>query len=372
MGGRQPASPSALASFGGLASMGAGAVAATFAGGHGEHEAALVVFVAVGVLQIAWGGLMVVWGDVRVALAGAVGSVVVGIGWLAATTSGVGFVDGLEEPDGVGYAEVLAGTLTAAAAILAVASVWSPAAPSRPWLVAGVGALTVALVLPGMVQASRVGDAHEPAAAHHDPPAVEAHPFDPTLPIDLGGTPGVTPEQQARAENLLSITLLRLPRFSSTDVAHAAGYRSIGDAPTGEEHYINWSLIDDGRILDPDHPEALVYKVGAGDERTLEAAMFMLPPGSTWDDVPDIGGPLTQWHIHDDLCVTDGPEPKVASVTDVGGPCDPPLVKLLPVPMIHVWITPNACGPFAALRGTGAGQIPEGETRLCDHAHGGH
>ena len=38
--------------------------------------------------------------------------------------------------------------------------------------------------------------------------------------------------------------------------------------------------------------------------------------------------------------------------------------------MLHVWITPHPCGPFAALEGVGAGQIKEGETRLCDTAHG--
>ncbi len=29
--------------------------------------------------------------------------------------------------------------------------------------------------------------------------------------------------------------------------------------------------------------------------------------------------------------------------------------------MIHVWITPHPCGPFAALEGVGAGQIAAGE-----------
>jgi hypothetical protein len=38
--------------------------------------------------------------------------------------------------------------------------------------------------------------------------------------------------------------------------------------------------------------------------------------------------------------------------------------------MIHVWIVPHECGPFAALEGVGAGQIKPGEERLCDHAHG--
>jgi hypothetical protein len=36
--------------------------------------------------------------------------------------------------------------------------------------------------------------------------------------------------------------------------------------------------------------------------------------------------------------------------------------------MLHVWIEPHKCGPFAALEGVGAGQIKEGEARLCDTA----
>jgi hypothetical protein len=40
--------------------------------------------------------------------------------------------------------------------------------------------------------------------------------------------------------------------------------------------------------------------------------------------------------------------------------------------MIHVWIVPHECGPFAALEGVGAGQILDGETRWCDTAHGAH
>jgi hypothetical protein len=38
--------------------------------------------------------------------------------------------------------------------------------------------------------------------------------------------------------------------------------------------------------------------------------------------------------------------------------------------MIHVWIIPHRCGPFAALEGVGAGQIAPGQERLCDHQHG--
>ncbi len=108
--------------------------------------------------------------------------------------------------------------------------------------------------------------------------------------------------------------------------------------------------------------------------RKLVSAMFMLAEGETLETVPELGGALTQWHVHEDLCFNEdppGPEgPRVVGVTEVGGPCEPPSVRFTPVPMIHVWITAHPCGPFAALEGTGAGQILEGEERLCDHAHG--
>jgi hypothetical protein len=38
--------------------------------------------------------------------------------------------------------------------------------------------------------------------------------------------------------------------------------------------------------------------------------------------------------------------------------------------MVHVWVEPQACGPFAALEGVAGGRIADGQTRLCDHAHG--
>jgi hypothetical protein len=100
--------------------------------------------------------------------------------------------------------------------------------------------------------------------------------------------------------------------------------------------------------------------------------MYMLAPTIALDDVPDIGGALMQWHIHDNLCFTIDPlQPRVAGQTNPAGGCPTGLVKLAPSPMIHVWITPHKCGPFAALEGVGAGQIAAGQERLCDHQHGG-
>ena len=206
---------------------------------------------------------------------------------------------------------------------------------------------------------------------HSAAAAVVAKPYDPTQPIDLSGTPGVTPEQQAAAENLIAVTVVRLPQWSNYKDAEAAGFHSIGDGVTGFEHYINWDWINDDVILDPDHPESLVYQPQPDGTKKLLSAMYMLPDTVALADVPNIGGALMQWHIHDNLCFTTDPvAPRVAGIVDSGGNCGAGLVKFVPSPMIHVWITAHRCGPFAALEGVGAGQINAGEERLCDHVHG--
>ncbi len=205
----------------------------------------------------------------------------------------------------------------------------------------------------------------------HAAAVVAPTPYDPTKPIDLGGVAGVTPEQQAAAENLVALNVVRLPQWADYKTAEAAGYHSIGDGLTGFEHFIKWDLINDDVSLDPDQPESLVYQPQPDGSKKLVSAMYFLPDTTALTDVPDIGGALMQWHIHDNLCFTDDPvAPQVRGVTTSAGTCPAPLVKFRPAPMIHVWITPNKCGPFAALEGVGAGQIADGETRLCDSAHG--
>jgi hypothetical protein len=124
--------------------------------------------------------------------------------------------------------------------------------------------------------------------------------------------------------------------------------------------------MSDDKLLDPDHPESLVYDTSSTPKR-LVAAMFMMDDGDTLADVPELGGRLTQWHVHDNLCFAGA---RVAGLTDAEGNCAAGLKKGDATPMIHVWIEPHPCGPFAALEGVAGGTIAEGEERLCDHAHG--
>jgi hypothetical protein len=219
--------------------------------------------------------------------------------------------------------------------------------------------------------ASRVDQCGHDHGAADDGVAAAARPYDPALPIDLGGLDGVTPQQQAFAENLVAATVRDLPQWADPAVAEAAGFHSIGDGITGHEHYVKWDWIDDDVWLDPDQPESLVYEPQPDGSKTLVSAMFMLPTSIALEEVPDWGGALMQWHIHDDLCLSDDPVARrVIGITSVGGPCRPPSVKMDPAAMIHVWIRPHECGPFAALEGIAAGQVRAGETHVCDHAHG--
>jgi hypothetical protein len=393
-----PERPSALVAVAALASIGAGAIHATAAGAHSEHRAAVVAFALTAVFQIGWGVFMLVRPWRAVALLGVAGNAAAVGGWVLAKTNGIGFVAGLDVREDPQFADTLAAALAVVAVIGALAvllpGLSARVSGRRPALVGVSAVAALALTVPGMVAAGShshagghehggetAGHDHEhgaageeAAAGHehagHEAAAVAPTPYDPTKPIDLGGVDGVTPEQQAAAENLIAITLWRLPQWSDPKVAEAAGFHSIGDGFTGYEHFIQWDWINDDHILDPDHPESLVYRVDGSGTRTLEAAMYMLPQGETLDTVPELGGKLTQWHIHDNLCFTPGEAPKVRGVTGPSQGCPAGLTKLDPVPMIHVWIVPQRCGPFAALEGVGGGQIKEGEERLCDHAHG--
>ena len=147
-----------------------------------------------------------------------------------------------------------------------------------------------------MAKRMRTATQHEASV-----PPCRPSPYDPTLPLDLGGVEGVTLQQQAAAENLLAITILRLPKFSDVAAVESMGFRSIGDGFLGHEHFLNIANMNDDKILDPDHPESLVFDTSVTPKK-LVAAMFMLNDGDTLADVPELGGKLTQWHVHDNLC----------------------------------------------------------------------
>jgi len=198
--------------------------------------------------------------------------------------------------------------------------------------------------------------------------------YDPAAPIDFSGIGGVTAEQAARATALIQATQRDLPKYAQVSAATADGYTSIGDGGTGFEHYVKWTLLNDGRVLDTTAPESLVYAVRGG-VKTLVSAMFMADKGTPINDktLVDYAGGLMQWHVHTNLCwLNINGALRVVGVTDSAGSCRFGFVETDGSPMVHVWITPHECGPFAALEGVAAGVADASDAErvdLCNKVH---
>jgi hypothetical protein len=413
-----------------MASTGAGLIHAAAVGIHTEHLGLTRLFILMAVAQIG----AAVFGLIRPSSRVAAGTIVAVnlaalAGWLVSRFTAISWIAGLEQAESPQAADTIAALLAlfavaGAAGILARRSGVLAHVP-----VVGVALLVGVLTVPAMVSATTHQHDHDGDVAHGDDhanddtataagvaagtdhhddttaisdgaAAVDDHhaddgtatdhhgddathaadwprPWDPEQPFDFSGVEGVTMAQQARAERLVVDTLATLPNFADVNVARAYGYRSIGDAGTGFEHYINRSLIGDDKMLDPSSPESLVYRV-EGDQRILVSAMFMVG-GRAMDDpeLTGFAGPLMEWHVHDNLCWgrNAAGDLVVRAVTDNhGGVC--PAGTVLgggDNPMVHVWITPHPCGPFAALEGHGAGQafaVDDSRADQCHHDHG--
>jgi hypothetical protein len=107
-------------------------------------------------------------------------------------------------------------------------------------------------------------------------------------------------------------------------------------------HYVKPDYMRDGRVLDPEHVESLVY-VNTDRGAVLAAAMYMMPaarmPG------PAIGGPLTRWHSHTNLCFDRAGV--IVGFADALDRCAPGTAHRLTPEMLHVWLVDNPDGPFS-------------------------
>ena len=147
----------------------------------------------------------------------------------------------------------------------------------------------------------------------------------------------------ARENELVASTKAAIAQYSDVTVAEASGYRWIGDDGGQYRHYVRGAyLLDDGE-LDPDRIESLVYRVGADGSEELVSGMYILDPGTTLAEAPDVG--LAPWHVHTNLCFDGG---GIAG-TDDDGACPEGSVNVRTPPMLHVWVVDNPDGPFAAI-----------------------
>ncbi len=153
-----------------------------------------------------------------------------------------------------------------------------------------------------------------------------------------------TPEQIKRASDLVEATKQSLERYRDSEAARRDGYFNSTPGAGGVNHWFNLQYMKDGRILDPDRPENLMYYRTRSGAEVLVGAMFLMQgPG---EQGPAIGGEMTRWHLHPAYCWAPSGFPVSPSAQE-GEPC-PPGQALMDTPeMIHVWIVPNEKGVFA-------------------------
>jgi hypothetical protein len=196
----------------------------------------------------------------------------------------------------------------------------------------------------------------------HNPPSTPGPTPTPTGPIISIDDPRLSAAQRDAAGNLLYRSVSAMAAFPDVAAVLAAGYRSIGDASTGFEHFVNWTYFNDGIELDPQRIESIVIRIEPNGAKTVASAMYILNLGKSLADVPNIAGELTSWHDHKNLCWVPNGEGgnRLSGVTDANGNCAVGANVVTP-PMLHVWLTPQPCGPFSGIEGT--------HGSACGHAH---
>ncbi|MDQ2911813.1 MAG: hypothetical protein M3T56_00970 [Chloroflexota bacterium] len=248
-----------------------------------------------------------------------------------------------EPPDQLGLATKLA-------EILALVIVIRPALSSRPRKLGSFArGLAICLLVVGTAASSWVGAFR---AAAGEPGAVAGH------NVHGGSVPppgtifpaveerDATAAERAAANDFLLAARKALARYADPALAKADGYKVDGLAGI-DFHASNPPYEHDDRVFDPAHPESLVYAVDPNGRPVLMGAVFQMPnlgqPG------PTIGGPLTVWHGHEDICIALTP-PGLSGLLGPLGTC-PVGSILLPrtAEMIHIWIVPGAPEPFGDL-----------------------
>lgn len=341
-------------------SVAAGLVHAAAAGSHNGERTLALLFALAAVFQLGCAALVAAR-PVRVSFAvvAAVNAAAFAA-WLLTRNAGVSFISGLEDAQDIGLADASAAAfelLAAVAAVVAASTLPSARQAARP-VVGALGAIALLGAIPAMAAPHDHGDhvtgtdhhtdvaagtAEAAAHAHEDPNVV--------LGIELPDVDGLTDAQKLAAATLIRDTRAALVKFADTAAVEAAGFASIGDGRTGFEHFVNRGYLANATILDPNEPESLVFKVNPDGTKTLASAMYILPPGKTMADVPEIAGELTTWHDHQNLC-WDASGIRLAGIL-VNGQCRPGGTFRPTPPMLHVWVTDHPCGPFAGIEAGG-------------------
>jgi len=241
---------------------------------------------------------------------------------------------GREAPEPVGIADKLV-------EVVALGLVLQPkgGAVGR-WRTASFATLAVAFLTGGVAWIEDLaGAGHQHGAIvtcapnHHPGPGTVLRPVPCT----------VTPEQQAAADRLVAETRQGIAPYQDVQMALAAGYRPGTPDGDGTAHYSIFG--SHGGALDPTHPAALVY-VATRHGPMLLGAMYQMPKQGQAG--PDVGGALTPWHYHTNVCFS-LPGLLISGLSTPFGECPFGSARITTADQLHVWTAPNPNGPFGDL-----------------------
>jgi hypothetical protein len=208
-------------------------------------------------------------------------------------------------------------------------------------------------------QAGGAGSSAQPSAVHDHAQQATSAGSSPQGSIvhDHGAAIAVTAADLEGATRLVAETRAAAVRFEDIEAARAAGYYEAASPRNGLSHYFNTSYNRDGRILDPEHPESLVYLQMSDGSWKLVGVLYRMP--SPDQPGPRVGGPLTAWHAHDNLCTANG---RVVGKL-INGRCTKGTLSPTPE-MLHVWLADNPNGVFSDdMEPAALGELVESQRR---------
>jgi hypothetical protein len=150
-----------------------------------------------------------------------------------------------------------------------------------------------------------------------------------------------TVAQRQAADQLAAATKKAMARYATLDAAVAAGYVVPKPGRGTDVHMEHKTFKNDGRILDPQRPEMLVFAIEGGRATLLGVVFVMQEAGSPG---PEPGGAITRWHAHN-ICLT--ALPPGFGIVSPFGTCPALSVNVTVPEMMHVWVVDNPQGAFA-------------------------
>jgi hypothetical protein len=165
---------------------------------------------------------------------------------------------------------------------------------------------------------------HQPSPRHSSPHGSSRHGRDYDAVWD-----DATKSERKAATELVESTRDAVARWEDVDAALADGYvaRRRG---VGAVHYPNFANRRDDAVLDPEHPESLVYLQRPNGDPILLGVVYI---ATRLEERPTPAGAIAAWHVHHaDGCR----HPDVdAGCSEVRGG------------MLHVWLYDGVVDPFA-------------------------